>query len=169
MIIDKFILKDKKLRLIKSELDKSLNISDIDNILNNSNKGELIEIIKSYISEQYTKNKSLEIGRRFLQKRYSIEEIFHGNATAYYLLESIGHITIDEDLNIEKESFYYFDDSGVIYKSYVERSTVLKNIDNPKLKTYFSEINDYNEDDKVLVEVVGLFPTDEVTKDLITR
>lgn len=94
------------------------------------------------------KGSANKIGEVYKKDRYEIEQISFGNATAFYCYgKSYPVEVINEKEDIKREVFYYMDDSGLIYKSYVET----------KGGKYLATDLEY--DDEVICQVVGLLPT----------
>lgn len=98
-----------------------------------------------------------KIGKTYEQDRCRIEEISFGNATAFYKYgrRDFPWIKDEEDETLERKVFYYFDDAGFIYKSYIERR------DGKYLAS------DLEVKDTVTVSVVGLIPMHNNNGDLV--
>lgn len=148
----------KKIIDTKSALNSIYCVNGIKEVLDDLTDLELKDLILSYIRDEYYKSGSYKIGDKFLDDRYSVEEIYHSNATAYYPSDVDGKKIVMGEGKVERETFYYYDDSGYIYKSYVETLVGVGNKNNPNLPTYLSDVV---KDDKVLVEVVGKIAEDE--------
>lgn len=94
------------------------------------------------------KDSASKIGKIFKQDRYRIEQIYFGNATAYYCCSrKYPFEIVAEKEDVKRQVFYYMDDSGLIYKSYVEI----------KHGKYLATDLDYK--DEVTCQIVGLYPT----------
>lgn len=175
MKLKDFKVSDRKIykvsRELKNIIDKELDntVEEMKDILSTLNKEELIEYILLKNSYDKLENECYKVGDKFYKSRYYIEQIYHGNATAFYPSESeedkkiVKYDSIDN--NIEREFFYYYSDAGTIYRSYVEILQGVPYKNNPALPTYLSEVI---ENDEVLVEIVGIIPTHTNKIDLVS-
>lgn len=103
------------------------------------------------------KDSASKIGEIFKKDRYRVEQIFFGNGTAHYRYgRKYPFEVVDEKEDVKRQVFYYMDDSGLIYKSYVET----------KGEKYLATDLDY--EDKVTCQIVGLLPTHN-DNDLVQR
>lgn len=148
----------KKIVDTKSSLNSVYCVSSIKEVLDTLSESELKDLVLSYIKDSYYKSGNYKIGDKFFKDRLDVEEIYHCNATAFYPITRKGKKVLTENGRVEHETFYYYDDSGYIFKSYVDTLVGETNKTNPNLPVYLSEIY---EDDKVVVEVVGKFVEDE--------
>lgn len=145
--------------IIDSEDDNS--VEKITELLNGLSKEEIIEALLWKYKSDYFMNQNEKVGDKYYSNRFYIEEIYHCNATALYPSVSEKEKVIRVDKvhgEVEREYFYYYRDSGTVCRSYVETLVGVGHKDNPNLPCYLSDV--VAEDDEVLVEVVGIIPTD---------
>lgn len=174
MKLKDFKVSDRKIykvsRGLKNIIDKEADntVEEIKDLLSTLNKEELMEYILLKNSYDKLESECYKVGDKFYKTRYDIEQIYHGNATAFYPSKRekdkiiIKYSYIDND--IEREFFYYHDDAGTIYRSYIEILSGVPYKNNPDLPTYLSDIID---NDEVLVEIVGIIPTHTNKMDLV--
>lgn len=148
-------------RGIKNIIDKedSSAVENITELLSALNREELIEYILWISKYNKIEEECNKVGDKYYKSRYDVEQIYHCNATAFYpsISEKEKVLRNDEKFNkIEREYFYYYDDSGKIYRSYVETLVDVPYKHNLELPTYMSDVIS---DDEVLVEIVGVIPT----------
>lgn len=148
----------KKIINTKSALNSIYCVNGIKEVLDDLSEVELKDLVLSYLRDSYYKSGSYKIGDKFFKDRLEVEEIYHCNATAFYPVTTKGKKVLKDDGKVERETFYYYDDSGYVFKSYVDTLVGVVNKSNIKLPVYLSEI--YN-DDRVVVEVVGKLVEDE--------
>ena len=110
----------KKIIDTKSALNSIYCVNDIKEVLDSLSEIELKDLVLSYLRDSYYKSGSYKIGDKFFKCRLEVEEVYHCNATAFYPITTKGKKALKDDGKIERETFYYYDDSGYIYKSYVE-------------------------------------------------
>lgn len=176
MKLKDFKVSDRKIykvsRELKNIIDKELDntVEEMKDLLSTLNKEELIEYILLKNSYDKLENECNKVGDKFYKSRYYIEQIYHCNATAFYPSKSeedkiiVKYSSIDND--VEREFFYYYNDAGTVYRSYVEILKGVPHKNNPDLPTYLSDVID---NDEVLVEIVGIIPTHTNKIDLVSE
>lgn len=157
-------------RGIKNTIEKedSNTVENVTELLSTLNREELVEYILWMAKYNKMEEEYYKVGDKYYKSRYDVEQIYHCNATAFYpsISEKEKILRDDEIYNkIEREYFYYYDDSGKVYRSYVETLVGVPHKHNPELPTYMSEV--VSKDDEVLVEIVGVIPTHTNKIDLV--
>ena len=121
---------------------------------------EFIDGVLRYTDEAVLakiKDSASKIGETFKQNRYNIEQIFFGNGTAHYRFGGkYPSEMVNEEEGLSRHTFYYFDDSGLIYKSYVET----------KNGGFLGCDLGYR--DEIVCQIVGILPTHN-NGDLVRR
>lgn len=112
---------------------------------------EFIEGVSRYPDEAVLakiKDSASNIGKTFKKNRYRIEQIFFGRGIAYHRYGGkYPAEVVNEEEGLSRHVFYYIDNSGLIYKSYVES------------KDGGFLANDWGCRDDVVCQIVGLLPT----------